>query len=178
VSASNDFAIRCCVSVFSAFLSSVKPRPLSAFKSLKASAGRSSLKPVPTGFRSRLGTPLALRAARAVLRPPRNDTSLRSHRPMATTMTLRRFVAPCRFPSGTRPVPAATRGHGKHPADAFGAALFPGAAVRGAGKRSLPNVRYPTLAQRQYRPNSRNLPMAVKRRLCPDDLAQHSQTPG
>ena len=34
----------------------------------------------------------ALRAARAVLRPPRNDTSLRSHRPMATTMTLRRSL--------------------------------------------------------------------------------------
>ena len=59
---------------------------------VKASAGRSSLKPVPTGFSSRQGTTIALRAARAVLRPPRNDTSLRSHRPMATTMTLRRSL--------------------------------------------------------------------------------------
>jgi len=63
-----------------------------AASAVKASAGRSSLKPVPTGFSSRQGTTIALRAARAVLRPPRNDTSLRSHRPMATTMTLRRSL--------------------------------------------------------------------------------------
>jgi len=35
---------------------------------------------------------------------------------MATTMTLRHFVAPCRFPAETRPVPVATQGLGKHPA--------------------------------------------------------------
>jgi len=64
--------------------------------------GGTILKPVPTGFSFRLGTPLALRAARAVLRPPRNDTSLRSHRPMAATMPLRRRCT-LQFPCGKPP---------------------------------------------------------------------------